>query len=199
MPGLRQLLSIAAFAAFVAGGTSCSTTSTSIEQSWRAPNVRPGVLHTVVTIVPSSNESVRRGAEDKLARKLVAMGVYAVPGYSVLRPSDLLDRDSVARAVSGAGFDGVVAMRFVDAEQTLDFDSFYDPFWGAAWEAPIPDTIVRIEIDAYSVQRGGLVWTGLSKSVNVGDVSDLIDEVTDVVAHELVKQRLLSKSLSASR
>lgn len=175
------------------GLAACGTGSTSMEQSWRSPTARPGELRRVVTLVPSSNESVRRNAEDQLARKLSARGVQAVPGYAILRQDDLADKDRVARVLRDAGFDGVVTMRFLGREEKLTYDPYLEPYWGNAWDATIPETIVRIEINAYALEGNRLVWSGLSKSVDPNDVSDVIEQVSSVVSRELEKQHLLAK------
>jgi hypothetical protein len=84
-------------------------------------------------------------------------------------------------------------MRFVDREQKLDVDMYYGGYWGTAWDTVIPETIVRIEINAYALEGDRLVWSGLSKSVDPQNTSDLIDQVTGVVGKALAAQEVFAR------
>lgn len=190
---LSRFVCCVALAGALAAG--CSTTTASIEQSWRAPNVR-GALTSVVTLVPTQDGVLSRSAEDELARDLNARGIRAVPGYSVIS-GDLRGNNAIAMdTIRNAGFDGVVTMRVVGREQKLEYYPTFDTYWGATWGTAIPETIVRVEISAYSLYDNHLVWSALSKSTDPEDVHELINDVAKLAANELDKQGVVARTAS---
>src|SRR5262245_34341365 len=70
----------------------CASNTTSIAESWTSPNARRGELKNVVTMAAVQDGVIRRTAEDKLAAQLQALGVHAVPSYSVLGDAEMRDR-----------------------------------------------------------------------------------------------------------
>jgi hypothetical protein len=121
-----------AIIAFALGAEGCSSTTASIEQSWRSPIAMNGELIHVVTLFPSHDVALRRTVEDKLARALQRRGMRAVPAYTVLANEEIRDRDPAIAALRTHGFDGVVAMRVVGTEHKLDYDPTFSLYWGAS-------------------------------------------------------------------
>lgn len=169
----------------------CSTNA-SIERSWRAPDARAGELTNVVTLFPIRNGAVRRAVEDRLARQLVDRGMRAVPSYSILPQRALRDRDVAASELRDAGFDGVVAMRVIEAVHPVDYTASFDAYWGNAWTTTVPASLVRMQIDAYALGDRRLVWSGLSRTVDAQDLEQLVDAVTRLASEELESQRLIA-------
>lgn len=173
--------------AIVAG---CASSAT-IESTWRAPNAPQ--LTNVVTLSPASDAGIRRSAEDKLAQQLSSRGVHATPGYAVLREQDLVDRSQIAATLLGRGFDGVVAMRLVGADQKLVAYPSFDDYWGAAWGMTVvPETVVRIEVNAYSLATKQLVFSAMSKSVDPGSTSQAIGDVSKVATAKLAQEQVVA-------
>jgi len=169
----------------------CGSTA-SIEKTWRAPVLPAGQLDNVVTIFPSHDGVLRRTIEDKMAHRLIAHGVHAVPSYQILDDEDLSDREAVRSRLAALGFNGVIALRFVEAHQTVAYYPSFDMYWYGAWSEPVPQTVVRTEIDAYALRDGQLVWSGLSKSVDPSGLDQLVDDVSKVASKELAKQRVVT-------
>ena len=185
----RSLCFVALAGALAVG---CASTTT-IEQSWQAPNAR-GSLTNVVALVPTQAGVLSRSAEDQLAHDLNARGINATPGYAVL-PSQWRGNKAMSiAAIENAGFDGVVTMRVISAHQTVQFYPTFDVYWGATWGQPVPETVVRVEINAYSLPNNRLVWSGLSKSTDPGSVHDLINDVSKVAASALEKQGVIART-----
>lgn len=204
---LPHLLSLA----FVAGAAAvlpaaCSTTTASIEQSWRAPTASTGQLTNVVTLARSRSPSIRRSAEDQLAAQLMRRGIHAVPAYAVIADDQLSDRDRALTTLRARGFDGIVSMEFIGAHQKLvSYPSLYD-YWGYGWGYGYyggydvyPQTIVRVSISAYSLPTNSLVWSAVSRSVDPDSINELIGDVTHVAARELQKEQVIGAPQAASR
>jgi hypothetical protein len=186
----------------------CSTTTASIEQSWRSPTAPSGELTNVVTMVDNKSPSIRRTAEDQLAAQLQRRGIRAVPAYAVIPDDQIGDRDRTIANLRNQGFDGIVSMRFIGAHQKLvTYPSLYD-YWGPGWGYGYyyggydvyPETIVRISVSAYSLPSNNLVWSAVSRSVDPDSLNQLIGDTTAVAARELQKQQVIANPpMSAQR
>ncbi len=170
--------------------------STSIEQQWKAPQVTQ--LHRVATVTLSRDVTVRRTAEDDMAQQLRARGVDAVPGYQILSDQDYRDREAAKARLRAAGFDGVIVMRLVGKDTRLqyvpgDFGAYgYWGAWGPGYYEP--ETIVRIETAAYSLQNNHLVYSALSRTIDPNSVRSLISDVSEKVANAMQKQGVVVAS-----
>jgi hypothetical protein len=163
----------------------CASTSTTIEQSWRAGKVQQVRPRNVVTLYNSPDGAIRRTLEDKMAYKLRRNGVAATPSYAVLRTADMTKRDEVRDELLAQGFDGIVATRQI---------SDTGEYGGAAWPMHTDTNyvydrnVVRLETAVYLLDDGRLVWSALSRTVDPVGASAVIDEVTTLVARELTRQ-----------
>jgi|MudIll2142460700_1097286.scaffolds.fasta_scaffold21730_3 hypothetical protein len=163
-------------------------TSTTIEQSWRAPDVKLEALRNVVTVYIAPDGSIRRTIEDEMASKLARKGIRATPMYTVMSEDDMLDRDRAKARLIAAGFDGVVAIRLVSKES---FASSFDDYWGSAWPSmydpnyAFTEVVVRVETNVYSLASDELLWSALSRTIDPASSRTVVDEVTTLVAGEL--------------
>lgn len=181
---------------------SSACASTEIENSWRSPTAPAGTLTNVVTMAEGAKSpSIRRSSEDQLAAQLQKRGVHAVPAYAVLPDEAINDRDKMISLLEAKGFDGLVSMRFMGADQKLvSYPSLYD-YWGPGWGYGYyyggydvyTETIVRVSISAYSLPTHNLVWSAVSRTVDPDNLNDLINETTAVAAKGLEKQQVVAQ------
>jgi len=175
----------------------CFGSSTTIEQSWRAPDVELDKLRNVVTVYIAPDGSIRRTIEDEMASKLVRKGIRAKPMYMVLTEEDLLDRDRAKARLIAAGFDGVVAIRLVSRESSA---GSLDDYWGSAWPSvydpnyAFTDVVVRVETNVYSLANNELVWSALSRTIDPATSRTVVEEVTTLVAGELAARGVVISS-----
>jgi hypothetical protein len=179
--------------------------STTIEQSWKAPNLPPSNLHNVVTVYISRDVTVRRAVEDSMAQKLAPLGVRAVPAYSILSDDEIKDRERAKAKLAAGGYDGVVALRLVGKEtKIVATPPTFDGYWGTAWPGAYDpgylstETIVRVETNVFSFADNKLVWSGISKTVDPNTIRSTIDDVTKVVAKALEKQQIIASAGGAA-
>ena len=192
--------------------TACS--STTMTTTWKDPDSQP--LHfqkgdTVIALVMSPNEGVRRPAEDALAKELTSRGnIKGVPAYTIIPTADLRNETQAKAHIEGSGASGVVVMRVVEKSQKVTAPtpvyigprhrSFYGGYYGAGWGAAYgpgylqTDTIYSIETRLYDLKQGKLVWVGQSDTYNPSNVESVIKEIVDEAVKELVKQGLINKS-----
>ena len=192
--------------------TACS--STTMTTTWKNPDSQP--LHfqkgdTVIALVMSPNEGVRRPAEDALAKELTSRGIITgVPAYTIIPTADLRNETQAKAHIEGSGASGVVVMRVVEKSQKVTAPtpvyigprhrSFYGGYYGAGWGAAYgpgylrTDTIYSIETRLYDLKQGKLVWVGQSDTYNPSSVESVIKEIVDEAVKELVQQGLINKS-----
>lgn len=137
-----------------------------------------------------------------MAQQLRTRGVDAVPGYRILSDQDYHDREAAKARLRAAGFDGVIVMRLASKDTRLqyvpgNFGAY--GYWGAGWGAwgpgyYEPETIVRIETAAYSLQNNHLVYSALSRTIDPNSVKSLVSDVSKKVANAMQKQGVVVAS-----
>jgi hypothetical protein len=201
----RQVLAVTAALAAAA----CA--STSFVSTWKNPAAEPGNFQgqKVAALVMSTDQAVRFGAEDALARELTARGAVGISAYGLIPKELIQDKDKAKEFMEKANVAGVVAMRVLgkDKEITQSPGMYYAAptyasFWGAGyygfgWAGVYSpgyiqtDTIVTVEILVYSLKQDKLVWAGQSETTNPSKVGPFIKDLTAKAAAEMKKQGLI--------
>lgn len=182
----------------------CASNSTEVVNSWKDPTAPGRRFNKVLVVFITKDAGLRRAAEDELAHKL-----KAVPAYTVIPDSILIDRNKAKAWVKEEGFDGAVVMRPV----AVDKESTYVPgqayvvpshygsmwgYWGSGWDYAYDpgyvkqDQIVSVEGNVYSVADDKLVWASRTKTYNPESVRQLINDIVDVTVAEMKKQKVLT-------
>jgi hypothetical protein len=172
---------------------------TTILSSWKDPTAGALRFHKTIVFAPARDASLRRSAENELAKQLAERGVQSVPSYTVfpdpVRPED----ESVRERVKELGFDGAIVMRVVSVNREATWmpgtwSGPYYSFWG--WPAYDPgyvtyDTYVRVETNVYSLPDERLVWASATRTANPKDVRDLVDETVKAVTKSMRDQGMV--------
>jgi hypothetical protein len=201
---MRRVRSIGLVAVFALGLGGCATTR--IENVWVDPGATPAsfAFRQVITVA-QAREGVRRNAEDAMQRALRAgaraqsgeMKVY--PSYTLLEDRDLAKPQRARREVEKAGYDGVVLMRFVSSQQKVTVDPpSVRGFWGYYGRAVVydpgsvrTDTILKLQINIFSLKEDKLLWSGTSRTLNPRDVDKVVAEIAQAAGADLQKRGLL--------
>jgi len=129
--------------------------STTFVSSWRSPKAEPLAMRgePVAAVVMMQNDSIRRNAEDVLAREITHYGAKGVAMYTLM-PGPAVGNEAAAKAaIEKAGVKGVVVMRPMGRQKrTETHTSYSDPYysgmysgywggyygygWGSAWAYP---------------------------------------------------------------
>jgi protein-S-isoprenylcysteine O-methyltransferase Ste14 len=178
--------------------------STRIETQWKDPATTPADLafRKVIALAQVEEQSIRRAAEDELARVLAARprvqarGMEVLPAYPLIPDAELGDVAAMRSKVEAAGFDGAVVMRLVsDQERVRYVPGRYETMWGRVVSYDpgytTVERIVRVETSVYSIPQRKLLWSGVSRTLNPNDLGDLVDDVVEAVGKELEAQGLL--------
>lgn len=178
--------------------------STRVTDSWKDPAAKPFAFKKVVVMAISSDQAIRRLAEDELARQITQ--TVAVPAYRVFGDEEVRDLSRVRAKLTEAGFDGAVTFRVIGAKDRVSWEpgAFPGPYYSFAgynaWAWPAvydpgylrTDTIVSVETNVYSLGDGKLLWSALSETFNPAGTQQLVADVCRAVAKELRKQGLLA-------
>ena len=180
--------------------------STTFRSTWRAPGAAPVRLvgQRIAAVFMSDDDGARHVAEDALARDLSRRGVSGVPGYEILSSREDLDENVARQKFTDAHVDGVVMMRLVGSRQQATVVPGYpgpSPWgvWGYGWRAAYTpgylrsETLVSVETMVYSLHRDGILWAGLSETVNPNRVDSFVTEIAQAVADEMAREGLLAK------
>src|SRR5258705_3609330 len=132
----RHLVALAALAGSLAG---CH--STQLAATWRDPTAGPLRFNRTVVAFATTDESLRRTAEDKLAAKIP----NAVQSYRLKPWGKSADSAAIRRKPADQGFDSAIIMRVASVDpNTVYANGTYwngNPYgfaytWGSAWGYP---------------------------------------------------------------
>ncbi|HEY6147568.1 MAG TPA: hypothetical protein VIZ69_07710 [Thermoanaerobaculia bacterium] len=200
--------SLAAAAALLS--FACATTT--FQSTWKAPDARPLRLNgqKVAAVFVSRNPSVRRRAEDAMAREIGVRGARGVPSYTLLSEDRVRDIDYAKGTFEREGFAGVVVMRVTGTETQYSYEPgywagphyarFWGGYWGWGWGTVwepgylTADKIVSVETLVYSLTQDKLVWAGRSKTIDPQRIDDFIGELAQAVTAQMEKDGVFAKS-----
>lgn len=188
-------------------GAGCaSTTLTSV---WRDPSYTGGPLRSVLVMGISEETGVRRIFEDEFSAKLQAVGVMAIPGYTLIPQDGPAEAVVLDAAIAKAGAQGVLVTRLLRIERRTNYGpgyfravpalGYYGNFHGyysASWARYAPPQayeydIVALETNLWSPEQGELVWSGITESFAPSNVRQATREFADVIIQALREQQLI--------
>jgi hypothetical protein len=158
----------------------CATTG--FNSTWRNPEIGPVRLdgQKVVVLVISTQETLRRDAEDTVAAQITARGAQGVAAWTILPTADMQNEERARAAFAQAGAAAVVTMEVIAMDRdrrspnlsmsissgrSRSFWSHYRWSWQYAWHSgPPPSTNVWVETLVHSLQPDELLWGGRSRT-----------------------------------
>jgi hypothetical protein len=202
----RALFATALCAALLAGLSAC--VSTSLIDRWKDPGFSGPPLHKVLVVGVQKDQGRRRVWEDGMVAALTHEGVQSSPSYLVF-PDKAPNADQLAATASRDGFDGVIATHFVSASQRnywmpgyagvgFGWQWRYYGYWDAVYAPGYVESEYRADYqtDVFTVDAAGgkLIWTGITRSVDLSSTQRTTDEISRVLVPELSKQGILTAS-----
>ena len=192
----RHLIAFGALAASLGG---CH--STQLLATWRDPTAGPMRFNKTVVAFATSDETLRRTVEDRLAEKVP----NSVQSYRLEQSGRSSDSAAIRRKFADMGFDGAVIMKVADVDANMVYTNgtYWGPSrygfgysWGNAWGYPYDpgyyaDRVVTLETQIYSLGDDRLIWAGRSETTNPRSVGKLTDSVIKHVMKALHNDGLL--------
>jgi hypothetical protein len=199
-----------AFAIAACGLAGCS--GTTMHTTWAGPQPSQMAFQHPLVMFVSRDAPIRRAAEDRMASEIP----NSTQSYALVRDEDLKDMDKVKKAITDAGYDGVVVMRLQSVQQGVGTTSAIPAAnyvgapayfvrvndlwvdWGSSWNQVYgPDyyydnQLVTVESAVYSVHDGQMLWSGISQTLNPSSLKSLIRSVVHKSVEEMRRNGLSS-------
>jgi hypothetical protein len=191
--------------------TACAATQ--IINQWSNPNYTAGSFKKIIVIGVSKQTSIRRIFEDEFVAQLKAIGIDAVPGYEFIPEAGQVPESRLKEMVKQAGADVVITARLIRVETKADvtpgpygpfpgfgFYRWYSSAWVGFYEPPRLNfyDIYISETSLYDVAQDQLVWSGIAKTTDLGDIRTEIKEYVEIVIQALNKKNLLRPTLNSA-
>lgn len=202
----RPLVRSAAVAAF-ALVASCYHWA-EVTTMWGAPGKRAMRFDNVVAVFASSDDSLRRAMENRLA----AQFPRAAPSYIALASVDRDDFSAIRRVLDENQFDSAIIMTVVLADprptsllaadlprsrHPVPARAFVDQ-WNRLWNPPFDPALVpgkrlvAIELQVYSLGDDRLVWAGRGDAGDAKTIGKLGDSAIGNLTRELEREGILA-------
>ncbi len=178
--------------------------STSIIDQWKDPSYSGPPLHKVLVVGVQKDQGRRRLWEDGMVAALLHQGVQASASWTVF-PTKPPSADELAATARRDGFDGVMASHFVapvsaitgcPATPVSAFGWGYYGYWDSLYGPGYVETEDRADYqtDVFTVDADGgkLIWTGITRSVDLSSTHSITDQISRVLVPALSKERILA-------
>lgn len=187
--------------------------STSIIDRWKDASYNGPPLHKVLVVGVQKDAGRRRLWEDGMVAALLHQGVQASASWLDF-PDKAPSPEELMAAASRDGFDGVLASHFVGASQRVygtlpgypgyGWGGGWGWGWGGGWGWGYPDPFfdgyidtedrTDYQTDVFTVDVGGgkLIWSGITRSIDLSSTHRVTDQISRVLVPALVKERILA-------
>jgi len=180
--------------------------STSLVDRWKDASFSGPPLHKVLVVGVQRDDGARRVWEDGMVAALARQGTDSSASYRLF-PSKAPTAEELGSTASREGFDGVLATHFVGASRRnywvpgdvgfgVGWRWRYYGYWGAAYGPGYVETEHRsdYQTDVFTIDAAGgkLIWTGITRSIDVRSTSHTTDEIGHVLVPALIQQGILA-------
>lgn len=203
----KVLLTLSLIAIIMACTTPTKLINVWVDPSLTAENIEP--FKKVLVIAKIRDETSNRITEDKIVAKI---NIPALPSYGWLLPTDT-NQIEVDKKLIEKGFDGIIAMRLTDVNETLNYQQgsggyyaggyggYYGGYYGGRpggyygyYSTPgyyTQDKTFYVETSIFSLTTGKLMWSGTTTTMNPTDLDKSLDEIIYAIRTEMKKQGLI--------
>jgi hypothetical protein len=182
-----------------------SCAGTELTRTLVYPAFKGEPVSNILVIAVTNQKDTRRLFEQKFVAQLKAAGIRAVSSMEAIpMPSDLkIEKQTVLAAVRQFENDAVIVTHMAGKEEKevytrgsyegLGFYNNYGRIYNYANDPGYSSskTNVRLETNLYDIKTEKLIWSGQSKSWDIDTRNQVIDEVIQVVIHDLQKNKII--------
>jgi len=183
-----------------------SCVSTSLIERWRDSTYNGPPLHRLLIVGAQRDDGRRRIWEDGMVAALIRHGVQATASY-LLFPNKAPNAEELASTAAREGFDGVLASLFVSASLRnywmpgyaglgygwrWRYYGYWDSMYGRGYVET--DRQTDFQTDVFTIDRNGgkLIWSGLTRSIDVDSTRGITEQISHVLVPVLIKQGLIA-------
>ncbi|HEX4024692.1 MAG TPA: hypothetical protein VHX52_08310 [Steroidobacteraceae bacterium] len=180
--------------------------STALIERWKDPGFSGPPLQKVLVVGVQRDAGRRRVWESSMVDALMRQHIAATPSY-MLFPDKAPSAEQLAAAANRQGFDGVLASHFVGASRRtywvpgdigFGWRWRYYGYWNAVYAPGFVQSDYRADYqtDVFTVAPNGgkLVWTGITRSVDLSSTTATTDQISRVLVPDLVREGILRPS-----
>jgi hypothetical protein len=192
--------------AVLVGLAACSATR--LSDVWRDPQYSGAPFRQVAVFVVGADDAVRRLVEDEVVRRL-PMNTRGMSGYGLVPDAERGDVEKALGRLRAGGFDGAMIARLVGVDGPtpwatgslkqvpVSYRTLENYYVDASQEAErssglAAPTVVRVQLNVYSVASGALVWSASSRTFNPEETRDVAGDVAKVAVENLQNAGILS-------
>lgn len=183
--------------------TSCN--STRFINTWREPVIKnhTRALNKVLVVALFENETSRRIAEDQMIIYLNGKGAVS---YNYFDEYTSVENEQLIRnKIISDGFDGAIIMRLLDVEKEeiyirdklsnhsghnhnfcrhylKNWDEYCNPGYYLITKSYI------VETNIFSIKEDKIIWIGITKTIELGGVSQMTKEIGKAVYKKMIKE-----------
>jgi len=182
--------------------TSCA--STSLTQSWKQPELEKSFKHLMIIGI-SDSQQTRRIYENHFVAELKKKNITAIPSYKLISSKQIINRETVLKAVRGTDIDSVLVSYLVSVDSEIrHYDSPLNPGYSASPDANMisatlitdrgrsrSSEVIGLKNDLYDVQAKSMVWSAQTRTVAPESIDHAITEVTKLLIKELINDNIL--------
>jgi hypothetical protein len=203
---LKKILPLSIIMLMLACSPATKLVNTWVDPSLTSETVTP--FKNVLVIARIKDETSNRVAEDKIVAKLK---MPASPSYAFLLPSDT-NTAVVDAKLKEKGFDGLIAMRLTDVNETLNYQQgsggyygggYYGGYYGGRpggyygyYGTPgyyTQDKTFYVETSIFSLLTGKLMWSGTTATLNPTQLDQTLDEIIYSIRTDLIKRGFIKE------
>ena len=181
--------------------------STSLIERWKDPAFAGPPLHRVLVVGVQRDGGRRRVWESSMVAALARQHIAATASYEIF-PDRAPTADQLATTATARGFDGVMATHFAGGGRRnywvpgyagpgfgwrWRYFGYWDAVYGPGWVES--DYIADFQTDVFTVAASGrLIWTGVTRSVDLRSIEATTDQISRVLVPELVHVGVVAPS-----
>lgn len=200
---------LALFIALASGLLAGCAPATRLTNAWVDPSYKGPPFRNVLVLGISQNAGERRTFEDEFSAKLRAVGVKAVPGYTMLPEDGPVPKDVLEGVMKKMGADGAIVARVLNVDQRTAYSpgyvtvipsvgyarGFYG-FYGSALAiatppAPYQYEVVVVETSLWQARDGTLVWSATTQTTDPGELRKEIAGYAQIIIGALRERGLI--------
>jgi hypothetical protein len=209
-PIARKMTVRLAFLAALASLLVCGCApATKLTNAWVDPAYKGPPFRNLLVLGISANEGERRTFEDEFSAKLRAVGVKAVPGYTVLPHGGKVPNEVLDGVLKKIGADGAIVARVLAVDRKTAYSpgyvtvipsvgyarGFYG-FYGSAVAVSTPPTpyqydVVVVETSLWQTRDGTLVWSATTQTTDPGELKHEIAGYAEIILGALRERGLI--------
>ena len=201
---MRRFGMIAVFimgACLIASCASTPSNQADVIGVWKTNNYNKKSSKFLIISV-SDELGIREKVESMMVSRFEKEGLRATASFDIMPADEEISRETVKKVIKGKDLDAVLVSRLLSVEQSAKFvppspDTNFDNSFDQL--IPIPPTaahmehqsVTSVEISLFDIASENLVWSMKLRAVDYDNVTELVNNLTDIVFDDLRNKGLI--------